>query len=72
MDENQMHMVLYFAGFILGKYGTVIWTIQWFMLYHNMIKNKAAIQKAKWARNTVLHIVGIVIVLLLAMAVMPR
>ena len=62
-----MHMVFYFAGFILGKYGTVIWTIQWFMLYHNMIKNKAAIQKAKWARNTVLLILVIVFVLVTMM-----
>ncbi len=54
MDENQMHMVLYFMGFILGHYGTAIWVVQWFMLYHNMIKDENAMKKAKYAQNSLI------------------
>jgi hypothetical protein len=52
MDENQMHMVFYFLGFLLGQFGPIIWMTQWFMLYNNMIKDEKAIKKAKYARGT--------------------
>ena len=66
MDENQIHMVLLFAGGIcFGRFGTAIWIIQWFMLYHNMIKDKAAIQKAKWARFIIMLGVATICVLVL-------
>ena len=54
MNENQMHMVFYFLGFLLGEFGSIIWITQWFMLYHNMIEDEKAINKAKYARNTVI------------------
>ena len=49
-----MHMVLYFMGFLLGNYGTTIWMVQWFMLYHNMIKDENAMKKAKYAQNSLI------------------
>ena len=49
-----MHMVFLFAGFLFGKFGTGIWVIQWFMMYHGMIKDKKAIEKARWARCIIL------------------
>ncbi len=55
MDENQMHMVLLFAGgLFFERFGLAIWAIQWFMLYHNMIKNKKAKEKARWGRDFIL------------------
>ena len=66
MDENQIHMVLLFAGGIFfSRFGIAIWIIQWFMLYHNMIKDKAAIQKAKCARFIILLGVAILCVVVL-------
>ena len=47
-----MHMVFYFGAFLLGKFGPIIWAVQWFMLYHNMIEDELAMKKAKYARNT--------------------
>ena len=58
MDENHIHMVLYFGGFLLGDYGPIIWLIQWFMLFHNMIKDENAMKNAMYARNTwILYII---------------
>ena len=51
IDENQMHMVLLFVGCCLGRYCLIVWAVQWFMLYHNMIKGKKAREKAAYARN---------------------
>ena len=54
INENQMHMLLYFMGFLLGQYGPAIWVVQWFMLYHNMIKDENAMKKAKYAQNSLI------------------
>jgi hypothetical protein len=54
IDENQIHMVLYFGGFLLGGYGPIIWAVQWFMLFNNMIKDENAMKKATYARNSYL------------------
>jgi len=68
MDENQMHMIFLFMGLLLGKYGTVIWVMQWFMLYHGMIKDKAAIEKAKWARFMIrVFIIGFTLMLIVVL-----
>ena len=41
-------------GFLLGQYGPAIWVVQWFMLYHNMIKDANAMKKAKYAQNSLI------------------
>tara|TARA_Y100000590_G_C15583052_1_gene963089 strand:+ start:245 stop:490 length:246 start_codon:yes stop_codon:yes gene_type:complete len=54
MDENQMHMVLLFLGGLLfQKIGPVVWIVQWFMLYHNMIEDVKARQKAQYGKRMV-------------------
>ena len=52
ISENQSQMILLFLGwFTYGKIGPTIWALQWFMLYHEMITNEKAKQKARWGRN---------------------
>ena len=61
VDENQMHMILLFAGGVFfWRFGLAIWAIQWFMLYHNMIKNRKAQEKARWGKGFIL--MGVLVV----------